>query len=249
MEKGNFEGTIAVTLGGTVSVNTLAKVGGVVGMYLKGGVSADVVPFLVRGLVKNATKVGSQAWTVGDELYWDNGNTRFTKTAQGSGPIALAASVVGNGAGATTGDVLLLGVVETAVTEDFGSTGLKADVIAESTADAGVTVDGVLLKDGGITMADGASIVGNATTGQKIGTAVGQKFGFWNATPIVQPAGAAQGALTDNSGGSGATVPLVGNTMAGNEAANINNAHFALVTLVHSMRTALVNAGLIKGGA
>jgi hypothetical protein len=33
---------------------------------------------------------------------------------------------------------------------DFGSTGLKADVIAESTAAAGVTIDGLLIKDGGI---------------------------------------------------------------------------------------------------
>jgi hypothetical protein len=33
---------------------------------------------------------------------------------------------------------------------DYGSGGLKSDVIAESTATAGVTADGVLLKDGGI---------------------------------------------------------------------------------------------------
>lgn len=36
---------------------------------------------------------------------------------------------------------------------DFGSTGIQADVIAESTAAAGVTADGVLLKDGAITVA------------------------------------------------------------------------------------------------
>lgn len=41
----------------------------------------------------------------------------------------------------------------------FGSAGITADVIAEDTAAAGVTVDGVLLKDGGVTgaltMSDG----------------------------------------------------------------------------------------------
>ena len=34
--------------------------------------------------------------------------------------------------------------------QDFGSTGIKADVLAESTGGAGVTIDGVLLKDSGI---------------------------------------------------------------------------------------------------
>lgn len=34
---------------------------------------------------------------------------------------------------------------------DFGTTGVKLDLVSESTAAAGVTVDGVLLKDGGIT--------------------------------------------------------------------------------------------------
>lgn len=100
-----------------------------------------------------------------------------------------------------------------------------------------------------VTMGDAKNIILNATTGTKLGTAVTQKLGFWNATPIVQPVGAAQGALTDNSGGSGTTVPLVGNTMAGNEAANINNGHFAIVTLLHAIRTALVNSGIIKGAA
>lgn len=45
-------------------------------------------------------------------------------------------------------------------TLDFTATGttLKIDVIAESTAAAGVTIDGTKLKDGGIICADGATI-------------------------------------------------------------------------------------------
>ena len=42
--------------------------------------------------------------------------------------------------------------------QSFGATGIKADVIAEHTGAAGVTVDGVLLKDGGIVCADAATI-------------------------------------------------------------------------------------------
>jgi len=41
-------------------------------------------------------------------------------------------------------------------TPDFEATGIKADIVAESTSAAGVTVDGVLLKDGGIVCADAA---------------------------------------------------------------------------------------------
>jgi len=46
----------------------------------------------------------------------------------------------------------------------------------------------VTLSASGITLADAANIVLNATTGTKIGTATTQKIGFWNATPVVQRA-------------------------------------------------------------
>ncbi len=49
------------------------------------------------------------------------------------------------------------------------SGGIKTDTVSEATAGAGVTVDGVLMKDGGIVMADGAAIdadiVNEATAG------------------------------------------------------------------------------------
>ena len=41
-------------------------------------------------------------------------------------------------------------VGSTGTAQDFGSTGIKTDVIAESTGGAGVTVDGLLIKDSGI---------------------------------------------------------------------------------------------------
>ncbi|KKN25160.1 hypothetical protein LCGC14_0887690 [marine sediment metagenome] len=50
-----------------------------------------------------------------------------------------------------SGDHLLAAgtvVGSTSQAQDFGSTGIKADVIAESTSAAGVTIDSVLLKDG-----------------------------------------------------------------------------------------------------
>lgn len=43
---------------------------------------------------------------------------------------------------------------------------------------------------GPVTLGDGVNVIANASTGTKIGTATTQKFGFFNATPVVQPASA-----------------------------------------------------------
>lgn len=56
------------------------------------------------------TKVGSQAWTVGAAIYWDNGNTRCTTVGTGSLLIGTAVEAVGSGAGETLGKVRLNGM-------------------------------------------------------------------------------------------------------------------------------------------
>ena len=77
-------------------------------------------------------------------------------------------------------------------------------------------------------------------TGSKIGTATSQKIGFWNKTPIVQPASADQAALSLTANVSGGdTVSLT----------NVNNNFSKIQTLVNQLRTDLVNAGIIKGEA
>ena len=87
---------------------------------------------------------------------------------------------------------------------------------------------------GDISLVDEDIILGT-TTGSKIGTATTQKLGFWNATPIVQPAGATQAAPAAYvTGGFGL-----------DSDANMQ----ALYDLVVAMRTALVGAGIIKGSA
>lgn len=91
-----------------------------------------------------------------------------------------------------------------------------------------------------VTLADAVDVAINTSTGSKIGTAVGQKIGFWNATPVVQPAGAAQAAVTP-------TTAITG-TDTVDEAATLA-AIQAVETLVNGLRTALVNAGIIKGAA
>jgi hypothetical protein len=52
-----------------------------------------------------------------------------------------------------------------------------------------------------LTFADAVDMAFNTTTGTKIGTAATQKLGFWNATPVVQPAtGGATSSFSVNTG-------------------------------------------------
>ena len=106
-EKMNFEGTIAVALGGTVAAGDMARVQDMVGLYMKGGDSSDVVPFLVQGYVKNAAKTTGATWTPGQALYWDNSATKFTTVVKNASPDAIAA--VSAASGDAVGDVILLG--------------------------------------------------------------------------------------------------------------------------------------------
>lgn len=96
-----------------------APLGGVVsgGVYQIGqllvvaGISAsagDAFTGKVTG-VFSVTKVGSQAWTVGALVYWDDGNTRFTTDPTGNLLAGHAVEAVGAGAGETTGVVRLDG--------------------------------------------------------------------------------------------------------------------------------------------
>jgi hypothetical protein len=85
------------------------------------------------------------------------------------------------------------------------------------------------------TLAEALNIIVGTTTGTKIGTGTDQKLGFWNKTPIIQPAGATQAApAAYGTGAYGLDT----------------DAHMqALYDLVVAMRTALVNAGIMKGAA
>lgn len=98
-----------------------------------------------------------------------------------------------------------------------------------------------------MTLFDATNIVPGTTTGLKLGTSVSQKLGFFNATPIVQPSGAGQAAVTDSTGGTaGSSLSDVGAT---HNQSTLNNNFATLAREVDSIRTALVNLGLMKGGA
>ena len=57
--------------------------------------------------VFDITKVGSQAWTVGAKVYWDDTNKRCTTVATDNTLIGVAVEAVASGAGDTIGRVRL----------------------------------------------------------------------------------------------------------------------------------------------
>ena len=95
-----------------------------------------------------------------------------------------------------------------------------------------------------LTIGDGTNIVLNATTGTKIGTATDQKLGFYNATPIIQPANAAQSAVTSQGLSDTAT-----ETYSPTDMTKVQTELNAVTALANEMRTILVNLGLMKGSA
>lgn len=100
---------------------------------------------------------------------------------------------------------------------------------------------------GALTLFDGGNFALGTTTGTKIGTATTQKLGFWNATPVVQPASANQAALTDSTGGTaGTTISDVG---AAFNQATLNNNFATITRLLNQLRNDLVTTGLLKGSA
>jgi predicted RecA/RadA family phage recombinase len=101
-------------------VTFTAPTGGVVAgtAYVIGGLvviaqttAAQTLPFdaYVTG-VHTVVKVGSQAWTEGALVYWDNVAKNFTTTTTSNYRAGVAMVAVGSGAGETVGVVRLNGV-------------------------------------------------------------------------------------------------------------------------------------------
>ena len=120
-----------------------------------------------------------------------------------------------------------------------GTDDMPGRLVFSTTADGASSVTERLriTAAGVLEVADAGNISVGTTTGTKIGTATTQKLGFYNATPIVQPAAAAQAAV--------ATTGATSSTPFGYTEAQAN----AIVALVNEMRRVLVNLGLMKGAA
>ncbi len=83
-----------------------ALIGTIFGVAQNDVLSGVDCPFCVEGVFE-LVKVGSQAWTEGAKIYWDNTNKYCTTTAMSNTLIGVCTKAVGSGAGETLGRVRL----------------------------------------------------------------------------------------------------------------------------------------------
>lgn len=81
-------------------------VGSIFGVASGDAAQNDPVETALTG-VFDLTKAGSQAWTVGVKVYWDDTNKRTTSVATSNTLIGVATEAVAGGAGDTIGRVRL----------------------------------------------------------------------------------------------------------------------------------------------
>ena len=81
-------------------------VGSIFGIAAGGAALGEPVETALTG-VFDLTKVGSQAWTVGAKVYWDDTNKRTTSVATSNTLIGVATEAVAGGTGDTIGRVRL----------------------------------------------------------------------------------------------------------------------------------------------
>lgn len=159
----------------------------------------------------NITSSSATAFTVGL-----NGTTTPVFVVDDSvSSAAVGVKIVGRAAAAGASIVVISGTTNEPLTIDAkGSGALSLNNTGTGTVNIGA-------GGGGMTLTD-VNIVLTATTGTKIGTATTQKLGFYNLTPVVQPAastngttgttGASTGVSLDTTftGGSGSSAFTIG---------------------------------------
>ena len=100
--------TITLTAPYAVASGDGLLVGSIFGVAAGSAASGDPVEAALVG-VFDLKKTASQAWTVGDKVYWDNTAKEATKTTTSNTLIGVATEVVAGGAGDVVGRVRLNG--------------------------------------------------------------------------------------------------------------------------------------------
>jgi predicted RecA/RadA family phage recombinase len=130
------------------------------------------------------TKIGSQAWVVGQAIYWDNTNKRCTSIGTGNTAIGYCTEAVGSGAGETVGNVLI-GVK--------GASNMKQGQ-STTVAASDTIVTGLSKLDGVIAVLDDAPVAGcqhaSGSIGDQAGTPAAGSFLLrtWKATATADTA-------------------------------------------------------------
>ncbi|MEC7258400.1 MAG: DUF2190 family protein [Pseudomonadota bacterium] len=98
--------TVTLTAPYAVTSGDGLLVGSIFGVASRDAALNDPVETALTG-VFDLTKVGSQAWTVGAKVYWDDTNKRTTSVATSNTLIGVATEAVAGGADDTIGRVRL----------------------------------------------------------------------------------------------------------------------------------------------
>ena len=98
--------TITLTAPYAVTSGDGLLVGSVFGIASADAALGEPVEAALTG-VFDLTKIGSQAWTVGAKVYWDDTNKRTTSVATSNTLIGVATEAVAGGAADTIGRVRL----------------------------------------------------------------------------------------------------------------------------------------------
>jgi predicted RecA/RadA family phage recombinase len=100
--------TLTLTAPYNVASGQGLLVGAIFGIATHDAVEGAEVETQLTGVVE-IDKVGSQAWSAGDRVYWDNTARRATSVATDNTAVGVAVLPVGAGAEATIGRVRLNG--------------------------------------------------------------------------------------------------------------------------------------------
>ena len=119
---------------------------------------------------------------------------------------------------AGTPETVLYSSIESKIID--ASDGTEDGQINFKVMDAGALTTQFSIDANLLTVGDAVDIATNTSTGTKIGTATGQKIGFWNTTPVDQPAAVADLAHSTSSG----TLPTPDGTVNISNAASPTNA-------------------------
>jgi predicted RecA/RadA family phage recombinase len=100
--------TLTLTAPYSVTSGDGLLVGSIFGVAAGDAANGATVEAALTG-VFDLTKIGSQAWTVGAKVYWDDTNKRCTTVATDNTLIGVVVEAVAGGAGDTIGRVRLNG--------------------------------------------------------------------------------------------------------------------------------------------
>lgn len=142
---------------------------------------------------------------------------------------------------------------------ETGSGNTGSDVFLYSFSDAGALLRtdlAITRSNGNLSFADGITLTTGATTGMKIGSGTGDKLALWGSTPVVQPSGAGQAAVTlgNTDGEIGGLTISAAYSQAEVQALRDKTEELAddvrnLSTLIHALRSAGVSLGAWRGAA